>query len=418
MHERANAIASQAGLLLLKDLIALYATLNQAVMSVLSKSADAPPHVTVLTCLVHFFELSNVDATRAVKLYELFVKQTGKVIDFLQGVQDSGQYPPRSIPMIKEANSKIIGQLKAHVKDPDFDNIRRQHLTGKSPARATQAGRQNTTSNQKQAEPVKAPAPDLIDFFESIEQTNQQPQPFVQPQTQPQPPQLDAFSQPPQMMFQATGQPMAYMQPQQTGFPNFQQPQQISTNPWLQPAAQQLPQQMQPQITGMPLQATDQFMQTNGFGSYQQGGQPMNLQQQPAQLLAPQVTGQPQSTNPFRQSMMMTGQPLSAGSQLASVSNFAASGITLPDSTQNTLAPLQTQRTGTNPFARSAPPSAAPVRSPSMLQPMVTGSTNPFRQSQFINQQTGRGWQNSGQQGTMGGFEQLQTVPVFPRPGQ
>jgi len=48
--------------------------------------------------------------------------------------------------------------------------------------------------------------------------------------------------------------------------------------------------------------------------------------------------------------------------------------------------------------------------------PNPTGSTNPFRQSAFVNQQTGQGWQAS--QGTMGGLEQLETIPVFPRPGQ
>lgn len=371
---------------------------------------------------MHFFELSNVDATRAVKLYELFVNQTEKVIKFLRDVQNSGEYPPQSIPVIKKANSEIVSQLKAHVKDPDFDNIRQQHLTGKSPVRAAKAARNNGTTDTTKAEPVKAPAPDLIDFFESIEQTNQQPQPQPFVQAQPQQQQFDAFGQP-QIMYQPTGQqPIPFMQPQQTGFPNMQQPQQTSTNPFMQQSPPQFTQQMQPQFTGMPMQRPDQFSQPNGFGfSMQQTGQPTGQQQSP-QFLVPQIAIQPQSTNPFRQSMMMTGQPLSAGHQLASVPNFATS----PDYNQPQpgLAPLQTQRTGTNPFAKSGPASAPAsasaglARSPSMLQPMVTGSTNPFRQSQFINQETGRGWQNSTQQGTMGGFEQLQTVPVFPRPGQ
>ncbi|KAH0164047.1 hypothetical protein KCU67_g5317, partial [Aureobasidium melanogenum] len=56
-------------------------------------------------------------------------------------------------------------------------------------------------------------------------------------------------------------------------------------------------------------------------------------------------------------------------------------------------------------------------QSASFLTPAVTGSTNPFRQSMFVNQQTGQGWQNT-PQASMGGWEQLQTVPVFPRPGQ
>jgi hypothetical protein len=51
------------------------------------------------------------------------------------------------------------------------------------------------------------------------------------------------------------------------------------------------------------------------------------------------------------------------------------------------------------------------------LQVQATGSTNPFRQSMFVNQQTGQGWQNA-PQATMGGLEQLPTTQVFPRPGQ
>lgn len=80
---------------------------------------------------------------------------------------------------------------------------------------------------------------------------------------------------------------------------------------------------------------------------------------------------------------------------------------------------LQPQRTGTNPFARRSTMSASPGSSSPGLQPLrpnATGSTNPFRQSQFVNQQTGQGWQTA-QQGSMGGYEQLETVPVFPRPG-
>jgi hypothetical protein len=34
-----------------------------------------------------------------------------------------------------------------------------------------------------------------------------------------------------------------------------------------------------------------------------------------------------------------------------------------------------------------------------------------------VNQQTGQSWHVGGQQGTMGGLEQLETLPVFPRPG-
>jgi hypothetical protein len=76
-------------------------------------------------------------------------------------------------------------------------------------------------------------------------------------------------------------------------------------------------------------------------------------------------------------------------------------------------ATLSPQRTGTNPFARNRPSTAT-----GQVTTNVTGSTNPFRQSAFVNQQTGTGWQHNNQ-GTFSGFDvnNLQTTPIFPRPG-
>jgi hypothetical protein len=80
--------------------------------------------------------------------------------------------------------------------------------------------------------------------------------------------------------------------------------------------------------------------------------------------------------------------------------------------------------TGGNPFAAAGPSPFAQQSggpspfAPAPVAPQATGSTNPFRQSSFVNQTTGAGWQNSGQ-GTIGGMSsnQVETVPVFPRPG-
>ena len=150
-------------------------------------------------------------------------------------------------------------------------------------------------------------------------------------------------------------------------------------------------------------------------------------------------TAQPQvpqqTNNPFRQSMMVTGQipnqqtgaiqqqssnPFARQSQAAPVQNGQMTGGFGQSQSQQYQAPqLQPQMTGTNPFTKpqSPPAGGSDQAAPQMLQPMVTGSTNPFRQSQFINQQTGRGWQTAPQT-TMGGWENLETQPVFPRPGQ
>jgi len=81
--------------------------------------------------------------------------------------------------------------------------------------------------------------------------------------------------------------------------------------------------------------------------------------------------------------------------------------------------------TGTNPFATAGPSPFAQSQAggpgPFAQAPVVsqaTGSTNPFRQSSFVNPNTGAGWQTSAQ-GTIGGMasNQVDTVPVFPRPG-
>lgn len=226
------------------------------------------------------------------------------------------------------------------------------------------------------------------------------------------------------------------------------------TNPYDQ---QQYQQQAQPQ----PLQT--QFTGA-GFGGY--GPQPTQQQpfptgnafgqeqvSSPAQMQTPSQI-QPQTTNPFRQSMMATGsssgfgafgqqqqqqpqqyqQPQRQGTNPFSRTPIQPSipedGPAPPQQQQQTTSPfssqpafqaqpLQSQVTGTNPFARNQPSQqpTPPVSPPNALQVQPTGSTNPFRQSMFMNQQTGQGWQHT-QQSTMGGMENIDTVPVFPRPGQ
>lgn len=364
------------------------------------------------------------------------------------------------IPKIKHAPTSLAASLQEYLDDGDFDVNRRQYIAeqqarkgskfeGKSTAQASKFSSSKSISTDKPAETTKSvesakpqakgPAPDLIDFFDSIEQ-NQQPM-AQQPQQQ--------YAQPPAQAFN-TGIPQPYPQQAQNGSMPAQQtnpfqqapvPQQ-STNPYAyaQPNGQQ---QIQPQFTGA------------GFGGYgpqpqQQSVQPTPYHdplQQQQQMGSPQPVPihspihspvQPQSTNPFRQSMMVTGgtnfqqpapilqqQPQPIQQQSTNPFARSAPGSAMPSqvsSPQNgqspfSAQPIQPQQTGTNPFAlpqqqTTSPPLAA-------MQPMVTGSTNPFRQSQFVNQQTGQGWQ-TGPQGTLGGWDpnQVQTIPVFPRPGQ
>lgn len=415
--------------------------------------------------------MSRPDSVRALAIYKTFTKQTEEVVQFLGVARHFESATRLEIPKLKHASTDLARLLEDDLNDPDFDLRRREYLAKKGvrvpPSMEASATTDvskpapNPVSNPpasntpKQAEQPKPPAVDLIDFFDSIDpqpmgqQNSMQYQQtgFQQQPQQPFYPQQTGFQQQPQAIQQ---QPLAtgYGQPTQYGVPYQAQG---PNNPFGQP--QQLQQQQPP--PPQPLQA----MPTGaGFGGYspqphsygfqsqlapipQEGIAAFPQQQQQQQQQQALQPLQPQHTNPFRQSMMLnshTGaQPPAAPLSRQNTNPFARRLSTAntqynPSNEQfqpvqppqvplqpPQAQPIQPQRTGTNPFARASPapqqglqpPAAAPLR------PNPTGSTNPFRQSQFINQQTGQGWQNSGQSGTMGGLEQLDTMPIFPRPG-
>jgi phosphatidylinositol-binding clathrin assembly protein len=289
----------------------------------------------------------------------------------------------------------------------------------------------------------KGPAPDLIDFFESIEQ-NQQP--MAQSSFSPQP-QFQAGIPQTQQYQQA---PM----PQQSFNPFLQQQQPFQSQ------ALPVPQPLQTDFTGAgfggygPQPPQQQVQSPGGFSfggqlpSIPQNGIP-NFQSQalPTTQSPPQLQPQQTSTNPFRQSTINTGStqfsPVSPPAPVRSSTNpfaksntggFGSNGQNGGVANDQTFSPvqispqqtfpanpsflssppaLQPQRTGTNPFAKNRP-----VTPGAQVSTNVTGSTNPFRQSAFVNQQTGQGWQHSSQ-GTFSGFDvnNVETQPVFPRPG-
>ncbi|KAJ4151131.1 hypothetical protein LMH87_011847 [Akanthomyces muscarius] len=317
---------------------------------------------------------------------------------------------------------------------------------------------------------VKGPDPDLIDFFGSIEQNQTTMQVNTQPnapgQNMFQPPQQQLELQPTGFINHAASFPMANNQ--------FQQQQNMFQQPMQQPMQQQQPAPLQPNFTGAGFGGFTPQPQNN-FQPGSLGPIPQNMaanfqnqdvmqqpQQQPQQQmpgqLMPMQTG---TTNPFRQSMMMaqpTGmqnymsqQPLQqqqqqqqSQSQQPQQTGFVSPGLNRQStnpfaksvSPQNNNSPFQSQApaplqatpTGTNPFARNVPQQQAPPmpampgqqqqqQQPGALAPQPTGVTNPFRQGDFVNHATGLGWQHN-QAPIGGGIDQIQTVPVFPRPAQ
>ena len=463
-----NEITLTAFRLLTRDLLDLYNVENEAVMNVLSR----------------YFEMSKPDAERAIKIYKTFCRQTDQVVQYLSVARQFEHATRLEIPKIKHAPTSLVNSLQEYLNDEDFDSHRKQYLaeqdakrTGKPVPKAAPTKSQSTPQPRTQASTAQSSAappatssqpaprgvaPDLMDFFESIEQ-NQQPMAQSVPQFHQQPTGFPMQAQQAGFPTQASGfqaqvqqqQNFGFQQaPQQTGFNGFPE---NSTNPFGQPQQQQ-PVQPQQQQSFQPQPLQNQFTGA-GFGGY--GPQPQQsfvtgnafsqspppqaqspIQMQAPQGLQPQQTG---STNPFRQSTMPTGAGSAAfGStfgqqapQRQSTNPFARNTQAPSQPTGNAFAqqppqqtqqspfspqqpqPIQAQPTGTNPFARNVQPLQQATSPPpaNALQMQPTGSTNPFRQSAFVNTQTGQGWQNA-PQATMGGLENLQTISVFPRPGQ
>lgn len=310
------------------------------------------------------------------------------------------------------------------------------------------------------------PAPDLIDLFDSIEQ-NQQPM-ATQSQSQ-----VSGYQLGPQY-YQSSEQQGFPPQPQNFFAVNGKAEQQtanslgnVNSSPFVQSNLQtQAPTQSGPGpiFSGTSLGNYPQSLYNPTPTSYS-GPIPKNFSDFAQQQTSSGSSQQSQSTNPFRQSVLpqpsvpspsatnmpplpaqpyhstnpfaktITPQPTASPQQLftsapsqhqsSALASPAPSNQFSPFQTLQTLQPLQSPQTlqssqpplqppqplqpnltGTNPFARTLSPSTT-------TSPGPTASTNPFRQTPFATQQA---WQAN--QGTIGGLEQLETVPVFPRPGQ
>jgi hypothetical protein len=449
----------------------------------------------------HYFEMSRIDAERGLEIYKTFTKQTADVVEYLQQARSVETATRLQIPNLKHAPTSLTSSLEEYLQDPEFDSNRRNYLatqeakrTGKptpatvkpsSPpppkatdaqgfpaAAAPRAAELETPTAELDATAPRAVAPDLIDFFESIEseQTpmfgNQQDVSQMQNQYAQQ---SDAAFMAGQSSFMAQQQ-----FPSQTGaaYPMVYQAQ----NPYAQ--AQQVPAPMMQ--AGSPQQVQTNFTGA-GFGGYTPSDQtavsappmpalPHQFSQQTSTFTPPQNhsptlslstghTGQT-DTNPFRQSMMMTGSvtsnqsvssyatspptqkstnPFARAASQTSPTSLTASAPAFPISTQSTSSynpqsqqsmPLSQQPTvrsmptGTNPFARnlavSPNPTGSSAASAALSIPSTTGGTNPFRQSMMVQQQQQQQQAQmngnfSGQTGSMGGWENLETIPIFPR---
>lgn len=237
--------------------------------------------------------MSKVDAERALAIYKTFSRQTEAVVSYLQVARQYEHATRLEIPKLKHAPTSLTASLEEYLNDPDFDINRQQYLAQKGgnpfPAKGESSRKPTLNNGSSSAAAVpatkvepKAPAPDLIDFFASIEQQSSA--------AQPQP--LQNGQQIPQYQTQQQGFQGNQVQPQQqTGF--------ASTNPFAQMAAQQPQPQPQPQqqnFTGFIPQPQAQPSFDPHQAQNMQQAQPQPFQQQQQQQ--PFMTGQ-QQQQPF-----------------------------------------------------------------------------------------------------------------------
>ncbi|CAN6627427.1 clathrin coat assembly protein AP180A [Trichomonascus vanleenenianus] len=439
-----NDIVLTAFRLLVNDLLSLYQVFNEGVINLLE----------------HYFEMSKIDATYALDIYEGFTKQTSNVVAFLKIAKHLEAATKLRVPNIRHAPTSLTQSLKDYLNDPDFEINHRQYLAEKEAQKnlsnrpATNPRQTSESVGASRANVESKPAGDLIDLFSAGNMAMQEavfdPQqatssnqynPFLQPQ-QPQQPQQAQQMQQPMVVNAFTGQPMMQqqltgqmMQPQFTGPP--QQPyggQSMFTNqPQFTGQQQTQPQftgqqQTQPQFTGQQQTQFTGQQQTQPQFTGQQQAQPQFTGQQQAQ---PQLMQQPTNFNeptqlrrantgvgnPFRQSMLVTptGNPFKRASTLPVLAEDQQAQLQQPQPQLQQLQPPQQQpqlqrsmslqRTGTNPFAR---------QQPQALNPQSTGA-NPFRKSMFMPNTNPNA---STYQPTFGGLESLPTVSVFPQTQQ
>jgi len=456
------------------DLLVLFHVSNEGTINILGQQSFRTTFYIANDAAEHYFELSKPDATRALAIYRVFVRQTEAVVQYLSLARSHEHSTRLEIPKIKHAPTSLASSLEEYLNDKDFEVNRRQYLAEKE---AKKNGGKITNGSSKPVEskpaasssntaqppsiPKANPSAPLIDLFASLGDNQQTlgSQPMMQQQQFPQ-----------QTGFQQQG----FQAPQQTANMGFGQQQQPfspqngqGTNPFQMQQQQQVPQmpmqqqppQIQTQFTGAGFggYTPQPFSPQNTLGSIPQNGVPDFSQQQQMQIpsIAEPLQSQPTTTNPFRQSMLPSATGMAEPNPLnnstgasslnrSSTNPFAkhstgfqpstspsnASPFAQPTNQPSPFAPMQQQQpqqlqplqpapTGTNPFARQPSPQSA-TSPQGGLSVQATGSTNPFRQSAFVNQQTGQGWQQSGGQGTMGGMnlDQVPTTSVFPRPGQ
>ncbi|CDU25692.1 related to YAP1802-protein involved in clathrin cage assembly [Sporisorium scitamineum] len=395
----------------LKDLLAIYTAINEGVINILE----------------HYFEMAKSDAERALELYRRFCRQTENVVAFLNSAKKASHSLNLAIPSLKHAPVSLAGALEEYLKDPNFEQNRKEYKENKRiadgtpaastarPTSTTSAGVPKSESKKsitiqepdKPERKVKPPTSnqDLQDFFASIDNDGGQNIFSNVPAEQ------GFFLQAqPTGMLGVNGQGFGGMGMGMGGMGGGLQPQMTGYNPFMaqQQTGMQMPMHqqmtgfggMQPQVTGfIQPQATgfNPFRQSimpqpTGFGGpfgafdgqssmfsqpQQQQQQPPQQQQQQQQQPQHQQQQQQQQNQPFQglqpQHTATPSQP-QIPSQQTSTNSFGQPTNQQQSSALSSFnSAFQSQSNGQQ--SKPSEPTASPAK---LLLPQKTGSRNPF----------------------------------------
>ncbi|KAI1001710.1 hypothetical protein K3495_g6491 [Podosphaera aphanis] len=440
-NEPENEITITVFRMLVLDLLAMFHAMNAGLINILG----------------HFFEMSKTDAERSLEIYKKFTQQTEIVVQYLSTARQYEYQTRVEVPKLKHAPTNLGKQLEDYVLDSDFEANRRQYLAEQQSKsnKMSVSGTTKKLSVKSDAQPrtvasndfpdfmnenatnvAKGPDPDLIDFFESIEQ-NQQP---LATQTGLQQGAFD-FTNTSQFQTQEQSLISNCFVLQDSAFAGYGQIQQNYN--YDMTGQQGSVVNRQRQNSGEFIGFTASSLRPNGLPTIIQGSA-ANFRPQPSQQVATQ-NNVLQTTNPFRQSMQMSSStgiiasPYPPASHITSPANrqstnpfskipvnpsqdwLPSSGLGLQqEHNAPVMNPIQSTSTGTNPFAKPTITNAIGSDQKSqtgMILPQPTGGTNPFRQLNQNSSTAIPGWQGN-QTPIGGGLDNLETIPVFPRPIQ
>ncbi|KAH8919528.1 hypothetical protein BT69DRAFT_485273 [Atractiella rhizophila] len=353
--------------LLVKDLLVLFQVLNEGVINVLE----------------HYFEMSHVDASKALKIYKSFCSDTEMVVAYLGIAKKLQHIINVDIPNLKHAPVSLAKSLEEYLNDPNFEQNRLEYKEASKVADGSGPKTQTKAPVSKPAQSKPEPTPSssststgpsltvntqpppgakpsaFLDFFSTIEQEQQS---MFNPNPGNASPSTAWFQQnaainPFMMQQQPQG---AFVVSQSTTFLDPTQTQGLVAQPTGAFAMMQAPSPPQQQVQ-------------SPFGAF--------MQPQPTGLL-PQMTG----ANPFRQSTL--GVPGAGGNP------FGAPQMSMPIQPQPTgafasvFAPspvVSAPTTAASLFMSTAtptPPSMAPSGAFGAFAQQQQQQTSPFAQSQ------------------------------------